>query len=145
MHRPACLRRQLAGRPSTNESFGRASGRVSNPETRHLRAGSFPGPGDGVQLVRVPDADGLDRDARVERARLEGDQAGSIRARALREYEDLGPVQVGGRPVYDLLDGVMPGVGVVAPHVNRLGEIDELWKNGIGDRVRLFGGPDPVQ
>lgn len=55
----------------------------------HLRSGSFPGPGDGVQLVGIPDANGLDRHSRVERPRLEGYQARAIRARALGENHDL--------------------------------------------------------
>lgn len=52
----------------------------------YLRAGTFPGPGDGVPGVGIADSDGLHRHAGVEAARLERNQAGTVRACPFREY-----------------------------------------------------------
>lgn len=58
----------------------------------YLRPGPLPRPGDGVQLVGVADTHGLHGHARVEGAVLEGDEARTVGARALREDEHLQPV-----------------------------------------------------
>lgn len=93
---------------------------------RHLRAGPLPRPRDRVQLIGIAYAHGLDGHARVEGARFERNQTGPVRARAFREDQYLGPVQVGSRSTDDFLDGILARIGVVAPDVHRLREVDQL-------------------
>lgn len=53
------------------------------------RAGSLPGPGDGIQVVGIADCYWLHRYPRIEAARLKGDEAGPVGACPLRKYENL--------------------------------------------------------
>lgn len=93
----------------------------------HLQSGTLPRPRHRVERIRIPYANGLHRYARIEGARLEGDQAGAIRAGALRENDDLRPV--GGRlgALDDAPNGVLARVRIVTPHVERLREIDQFF------------------
>lgn len=97
----------------------------------YLRARSFPRPRNGVQFVGIADANGLDGHAGIESARLERDQTRAVRARAFREDQDLGPVQVGGGTLYYLFDRVLARVRIVAPHINWLSEVYQFYMENL--------------
>ena len=56
---------------------------------------------------------------------FECDKAGSVGAGALREDDDLRPLPIGVSPLPDLLDGVLPRVGVLPRNKHRLAELDQ--------------------
>ena len=97
---------------------------------------ALPGPGDGVQQVVVADGDGLHGHAGQEPAHPEGDQPLPVGAGPLGEDEDLLPArgaQGALRPVADVLDGVLPAVGVRPQDQDRLRHLDDCspeWDGG---------------
>lgn len=74
----------------------------------------LPGPGDGVEEVVVAEDDRLDGDPGQECARSEGDEAGPVGAGSLGEYEHLLPVLRRAAPLHNLLDCILPRVGIVS-------------------------------
>lgn len=99
----------------------------SQPEQVH-GARSGPGPGERVVAIRVANYNRLDGHAGKEGAQLEAYQRLAVRAGALGEDEQRWPVVGGIGTVLDRLDCRVARVGVFATHVDRLREVNDLWK-----------------
>lgn len=97
------------------------------PEQVH-GARSGPGPGERVVAIRVANDNRLDGHAGKEGAQLEANQRLAVRAGALGEDEQRWPVVGGIGTVLDRLDCRVARVGVFATHVDRLREVNDLWK-----------------
>lgn len=98
-------------------------------KSEHLRSRSFPRPCDGVKFIGIPKAYRLNGNARIECARLEWQQTGSICASPFRRDNDLWPILMWVCPFDDCLNGFLPWIWILSLHINWLREIYQFCAN----------------